>query len=184
MEANTLITLSATEDALAAYAKEVCELYRDNLIKSDRLATEGLLNSVQTEVTRDGQAYLVTMTLADYWKYVEWDTKPHWPPRDALLKWIRVKPIIPRPDKRGRLPKPEQLAFLIGRAMAGKSPNQENCANPQGGTTGSHDLADAVTNCNRKHEGLIAEALTKDLGDNVHAWMLQLMDFRKGTAKQ
>ena len=26
-----------------------------------------------------------------------------------------------------------------------------------------------------------AEALARDLGDNIHAWMLQLMDFRNGT---
>lgn len=169
MEKDALINLTATEEALAAYAADVRELYRDNLIKSDRLATEGLLNSVETQIERDGQSYLVTMTLADYWKYVEWDTKPHWPPRDALLKWIRVKPIIPRPDDRGRIPKPEQLAFLIGRKIS------------RVGTEGSHDLADAVTNCNRKHEELIAEALARDLGDDVHAWMLQLMDFKNGT---
>lgn len=179
METNTLISLDNLAAVLQAYAEEVRELYKKNLVESDRLATEKLLNSIETEVVRDGSAYLVTMTLEDYWKYVEYDTKPHWPPPAALLKWITVKPVLPHPDKNGRLPKPEQLAFLIGRAMAGLSPNQEKCKNPHGGTTGTHDLQDAVTNCNRKYEQLIAEALAKDLGEGFHAMILEMLSFKR-----
>lgn len=167
METNTLISLDNLAAVLQAYAEEVRELYKKNLVESDRLATENLLNSVETEVVRDGNAYLVTMTLADYWKYTEWDTKPHWPPPAALLKWITVKPVLPHPDKNGRLPKPEQLAFLIGRKI-----NEE-------GTKGSLDLTDAVTNCNRKYEQLIAEALEKDLGEGFHAMILEMLSFKR-----
>ena len=168
METNAL-TMPHVEAVLHEYAETVRDLYKEKLVEADRLASEDLYNSIEAQVVVNGTEYLVQVRALDYWKYVEWDTKPHWPPRDALLKWIRVKPIIPRPDDRGRIPKPEQLAFLIGRKIS------------RVGTEGSHDLADAVTNCNRKHEDLIAEALARDLGDNIHAWMLQLMDFRNGT---
>ncbi len=171
METNAL-TMPHVEAVLHEYAETVRDLYKEKLVEADRLASEDLYNSVEAQVVVNGTEYLVQVRALDYWKYVEWDTKPHWPPRDALLKWIRVKPIIPRPDDRGRIPKPEQLAFLIGRKIS------------RVGTEGSHDLADTVTNCNRKHEGLIAEALARDLGDNVHAWMLQLMDFRQGTVNR
>ena len=115
----------------------------------------------------DQGAYLVTITLADYWKYVEDDTKPHWPPVSAILEWIRVKPVIPRPDSRDRIPKPEQLAYLIGRKIAKE------------GTEGSHDLALSATECNRKYEPLIAEALAQDLGAGFRAWIFEAFSYRK-----
>lgn len=167
METDALNKFPALTAVLQAYADEVRELYKANLIKSDALATEELLNSVQTQVVTDNVAFLVTMTLADYWKFVEFDTKPHWPPPEAMLKWVTVKPVIPRPDKKGRLPKPKQLAFLIGRKIAEK------------GTTGKHDLGDAVTNCNRKYEPLLSEALAQDLGQNFNAWIVEMLDFRR-----
>lgn len=180
METNTLTSLPHLEAVLKDYAAEVGELYKRHLIEADRLASETLLNSVQTQVETDQGAYLVTITLADYWKYVEFDTKPHWPPTSAILQWIRTKPIIPRPDRNtGRIPKPEQLAFLIRRAIAGKSPNQAELPNPDGGTKGSHDLALSATECNRKYEPLIAEALQQDLGDAMRAWILEAFSYRK-----
>lgn len=167
METPTLNRFPALTEVLQRYADEVRTYYRENLIKSDKLATEGLLNSVQTEVVAGDSSFLVTMSLADYWKYVEYDTKPHWPPPDALLRWITVKPVIPRPGRNGKLPTPKQLAYLIGKKISEK------------GTTGSHDLQDAVTNCNRKYEPLLAEALAQDLQGSVNAWILEMLDFRK-----
>jgi hypothetical protein len=38
------------------------------------------------------------------------------PPMSAILNWISVKPIIPRP-RNGKIPTPETLAFLIGRKI-------------------------------------------------------------------
>ena len=39
------------------------------------------------------------------------------PPVGAIMNWISVKPIIPRPDENGKLPSPKQLAFLICRKI-------------------------------------------------------------------
>ena len=167
METNALIPLPHLEAVLQQYAAEVKELYKQHLVEADRLASENLINSVETQVETDQGAYLVTITLADYWKYVEDDTKPHWPPVSAILEWIRVKPVIPRPDSRDRIPKPEQLAYLIGRKISRE------------GTEGSHDLALSATECNRKYEPLIAEALAKDLGAGFRSWIFEAFSYRK-----
>ena len=136
-----LLELTELQKVLQDFAKDIRDRYRDVLANNDHIASRKLVDSIKTQVLVGDNAYEVTMTLENYWKYVEEDTPPHWPPRDAILKWIAVKPIIPRPDDNGRIPSPKQLAFLIGRAMAGKSPNQEKLKNPNGGTTGTHDLA-------------------------------------------
>jgi len=147
---------------LQEYAQEVRNLYQDNLIRNDRIATGGLLNSVEYQVMFNGVAYEVQLKLEEYWKYVEEDTKPHWPPMNKILEWISAKPIIPRPDDRGRIPTPKQLAFLIGRAMAGKSPNQSNLKNPNGGTEGTHDLQSAIEVVNARYRDKIVYAIGKD----------------------
>lgn len=162
METNALTIFPNIMQALADYAEEAKRLYKENLVKSDRLATEDLYNSIETEVEADGTTFLVTMTLADYWKWVEEDTRPHWPPRDAILQWIRVKPVIPRPGKNGSLPKPEQLAYLIGRKIARQ------------GTTGSHDLRDALAELNARFESRLVDALAADIADLSHAYIIQL----------
>lgn len=135
-----LLELTELQKVLQDFATDIRDRYRDVLSNNDHIASRKLVDSIKTQVVVGDNYYEVTMTLEDYWKYVEEDTPPHWPPRDAILKWIEVKPIIPRPDDNGRIPSPKQLAFLIGRAMAGKSPNQEKLKNPNGGTTGTHDL--------------------------------------------
>lgn len=159
----SLIKLEALEGVLQEYGNEVRNLYQDRLILHGHIATGNLLNKVEAVVEVNGTKYEVSLDhLEEYWKWVEYDTKPHWPPRDAILNWIRVKPIIPRPDNRGRIPTPESLAFLIGRAMAGKSPNQLNLKNPFGGTTGTHELEDAIADLNAKYKDKIIYALTED----------------------
>jgi len=163
MEENTLIQLRATSAVLQEYGEEVARFYREELDKDDRVASNALINSVEARIARDGQTYLVQLQLLDYWKYVEWDTKPHWPPPSALLQWIKVKPVLPRPDKNGRLPKPEQLAFLIGRKIS------------RVGTKGSLSLTHTLAEVNARYEARIAEALAEDLGDTVHGWIIEYL---------
>jgi hypothetical protein len=157
-----LIRFDRLRETLEAYGEEVRNLYQDNLITHDRIASGGLLNSVDFEVTGSGQRWEVTLSLLPYWKYVEYDTRPHWPPLDKILEWIRIKPVIPRPDKNNIRPTERQLAFLIGRAMAGLSPNQKNLKNPNGGTTGTHDLQDALDEINAKYREKIVYAIAED----------------------
>ena len=162
-----LLELTELQKVLQDFATDIRDRYRDVLANNDHIASRKLVDSIKTQVLVGDNAYEVTMTLEDYWKYVEEDTPPHWPPRDAILKWIEVKPIIPRPDDNGRIPSPKQLAFLIGRAMAGKSPNQEKLKNPNGGTTGTHDLAQTKEDILLWWREQISQALGHDMENYI-----------------
>ena len=81
-------------------------------------------------------------------------------------------------DKNGNLPTPKQLAFLIGRAMAGKSPNQASLKNPQGGTTGTHDLANTLEEVNKIYLEKIEEAILEDVNDDVISIILGIRSFK------
>lgn len=146
-----LIDFPALERVLQDFAKDFEENYKDTLRQHGRIASGDLINSVKTKVNTGTGYYEVTVTLKDYWKYVENGTRPHWPPRDAILRWIQIKPVILYPDSNGRLPSPESLAFLISRKIATV------------GTEGSHDMQsvkDALIPLFRQR---IAEALGNDM---------------------
>lgn len=145
-----LIQLDKLRETLELYAKDVRNLYQDKLIESNRIAAGDLLNSVEYKVDVNGSQYEVTLTLADYWKYVEFGTKPHFPPTQALIDWIKIKPVIPRPDANGNIPTPKQLAYLIGRKIATK------------GTKGSGDLQSALDELNSQYADKLAIALHED----------------------
>lgn len=160
-----------TYNALKEYGLRLRDEYRKNLQSNDRRATGDLINSIEVDVEQNGREFTVYLTLADYWKYVEYDTSPHFPPLDAIKKWISAKPILPE-ERNGHLPTPDQLAFLIGRAMAGLSPNQARCKNPQGGTTGTHDLTDAQDKVLREFFDAIAQAVLDDAAGDIGAVMV------------
>ena len=112
-----LLDLTELQKVLQDFATDIRDRYRDVLANNDHIASRKLVDSIKTQVVVGDNYYEVTMTLEDYWKYVENDTKPHFPPPDAILKWIEVKPVIPRPGSDGRIPTPKQLAFLITRSI-------------------------------------------------------------------
>lgn len=143
-------------------AKDVEENYKEHLAQSGRYTTEyALIDSVRTEVKVADVGYEVTMTLNDYWKYVEYDTKPHFPPPDAILRWIQIKPILPRPDELGRTPSENQLAFLIGRKIARE------------GTEGSHDLQITKDNVIPWYREQLSQALGRDVENYIRKVMVE-----------
>ena len=144
-------------------ARDAEEGYKDLLRQHDHIASGALLDSISTDIEVNGTTYTVWMNMADMWKYVEYDTKPHWPPKEAILNWIKIKPIIPRPDPlTGRRPTQNQLAYLIRRAMAGESPNQADLKNKHGGTTGTHDFRTSRDGVVAFYEERLLQALHRD----------------------
>ena len=146
-----LINLNNVMAVLEEYGQAVRNLYQDNLIRSDRIASGDLLNSVDYMVEVNGQAYEVKLRLEDYWKWVEDDTRPHWPPMNKILEWIKAKPVIPRPDANGIKPTQRQLAYLIGRKIS------------EVGTEGSHDLQNAIDTINAQYKDKLVYALSQDM---------------------
>ena len=150
-----LLNTDNLQKVLEEYAVAVRNLYQDRLILHDRIASGKLLNDIRAHVEYDGQTYEVQLDLWNYWRYIEMNTAPHWPPPSAILKWIQIKPVLPRPMKNGKLPTPQQLAYLIGRKIA------------VFGTKGIPDLTDSVEDMNRAFRERIAAALAQDMGGYI-----------------
>lgn len=154
------ITWDNTRAVLEEYAMTVRNLYQDKLIINDHIATGNLINSLNYTVNVNGSRIEVSLELEDYWKYVEYDTKPHFPPVDALVNWIKAKPVLPHKTFDGRLPDTKQLAYLIGRKIS------------EEGTTGTHSLEQTIDEVNTIYELKIEEAIMKDLTSDINAILI------------
>lgn len=158
-----MTTLHNLITELRAYARDAQDLYKRKVAEQGHSASGELIASVVTNVVTDSEAYSVTMDLAKYWKYLEGGSKgsvtsypgalyaAHWPPVDAILRWIEVKPVIPRPFANGKLPTQKQLAYLIGRKIATK------------GTEPHPMLAETLEELNEKYSERLADALALDV---------------------
>lgn len=136
---------------LDEYAEKAKELYKRKLTDKGINASYKLLNSVETVVRRNDDEFTVVINLEPYWIFVENGRGPgKFPPIDKILEWIRVKPVIPYSDNRGRLPTEEQLAFLISRKIA------------EQGTEGKHILAETITELNSIYLPKLQRALDED----------------------
>lgn len=144
-----------TYEVLKEYAIELRNTLQDSYITDDRIATGDLLNSVEYIIEKDDRQIEVSLQLEEWWKYVEYDTKPHFPPPDAMLNYIKAKPILPRQDRNGKLPTPNQLAYLIGRKIS------------EVGTTGTHNVRDTVRLINERYEEKIGQAISEDINNEL-----------------
>lgn len=164
-----LIDLTELQQVLQDLANDIRDNYKEHLQFNDRYTEKGvptgysekLIDSVKTQVVVGDQAYEVTMTLNDYWKYVEYDTKPHWPPIDKILEWVNIKPVIPRPLASGKIPSPKQLTFLIGRKIYNE------------GTNGTHDLEKVKDGVIPWYKEKIAIALGHDMENYIRKLVME-----------
>ena len=150
-----------TYEVLKEYAIELRNTLQDSYITDDRIATGDLLNSVEYIIEKDDRQIEVSLQLEEWWKYVEEDTKPHFPPPDAMLNYIKAKPILPKPDRNGKLPTPNQLAYLIGRKIS------------EVGTTGTHNVRDTVRLINERYEEKIGQAISEDINNELDVILIQ-----------
>ena len=116
-------------------AETLLQAYRQQLQGDGKNASGRLSNTASYLVNYDGTLLKISLLLEDYWKYVENDTKPHFPPIDKIKDWIKVKPILPTARK-GKLPTENQLAYLIARKIS------------KVGTKGSHSLQSTLDKAN------------------------------------
>ena len=147
-----LIDLPHVQAVMEEMAIAIRNEYQDNLIRNDRIASGDLLNNIEYEITRGDFTYTIYVKMRDYWYYVENGRKAgKMPPIDNILNWIRVKPVLPRPNAEGKLPTPQQLAFLIARKI-GKE-----------GTEGTQDLRKATDTIWDTFEDRLYEAIDEDV---------------------
>ena len=147
-----LIDLPHVQAVMEEMAIAIRNEYQDNLIRNDRIASGDLLNNIEYEVTRGDFTYTIYVKMKDYWYYVENGRKAgKWPPIQNILDWIKIKPVLPRPNAEGKLPTPQQLAFLIARKIG------------EEGTEGTQDLRKATDTIWDTFEDRLDEAIDEDV---------------------
>ena len=150
-------------EVLDAYGNTLVEKYRQGLEDGDHIATGNLYRSVTSEVTLNGQSFIVEFKMPEYGEYLEQGTKPHFPPINAIMGWIKAKRIVPRQDSQGKLPTEKQLAYLIARKISEDGTKR----------TGIWEKANDLTY--REWDKLIDEAIAMDLELNL-AEILQTLN--------
>lgn len=147
-----LIDLPHVQAVMEEMAIAIRNEYQDNLIRNDRIASGDLLNNIEYEVTRGDFTYTIYVKMKDYWYFVENGRKAgKWPPIQNILDWIKAKPVLPRPNAEGKLPTPQQLAFLIARKIG------------EEGTEGTQDLRKATDTIWDTFEDRLYEAIDEDI---------------------
>ena len=120
MEKNTLIQI----------LNNLIEKYKTILKEDGKVASGGLLNSIQGEVRVDNNLYTFVINLNDYWKFLEYGVngtavdngstysfKKKTVNTDAIEKWITVKGIVPH-SINNKVPSTKQLAYVMSRSIA------------------------------------------------------------------
>ena len=120
------IQLIEVRKVLTEYKTRFEELIKTKIQKKDKIASGNLLASISTKIEVDGSVYTVILNSLDYLKYLETGTKPHWPPTEPILRWVKDKRLPTREltgDK--SLPTEKQLTYLVCRKIAkeGTEPN-------------------------------------------------------------
>lgn len=129
--ADELIEFPRTIEVLKRLAEDVKQGYIDTLVRDGhptKCGKDRLTDTITTKIDVNGMQFSASLNMNYYWQYLEEGTRPHWPPSSAILKWVEIKPVIPRPDGNGKIPTPKQLSFLIARKIARE------------GTQGTHGL--------------------------------------------
>ena len=104
-------------DEIKTIVGDLLQRYKDEIKKSGHSASGDLEKTAKYKLQFSGRYFEVIFQLQDYWKYLENGTRPHFPPIDAIERWIQVKRIVPR-TVTDKVPTTRQLAFLISREIS------------------------------------------------------------------
>lgn len=155
MEGNTLTIeqdFTNTANAIDSFTRDFVEIYKQLLMRDDKKASGNLVNSIkQLDIEFKGNNMSGVISLANYWKYVEYGRRPgKFPPPNKILKWIEIKPVLPRPIN-GIKPTNKQMAFLISRKIARE------------GIKPGNQFEEALNITWNKHKNNISNAISADL---------------------
>lgn len=114
-------------EELHILANKLAESYKQSLQAKGKNASRNLANSLEvresTFVSSNGLGYKAEILGLSYWYNVDKGRGPTQNSSgegrlyDAILEWIRVKPVTPYPDANGKVPTENQLAYLITRKI-------------------------------------------------------------------
>ena len=110
-----------TMKALNDFGNFIITNYKSQL-EADQMSNGVLYRTISYSVSTGNSGWVISVSLADYWKYIEYGRRPgKMPPLEVIEKWIDVKEIKPHSMtlKSGKtvIPKPPKLPFLIARSI-------------------------------------------------------------------
>lgn len=148
-------------EVLNEFADAFIQNARNNLDANQSNASYNLYNSFEKVIEVGEDYFKVSISLADYWQYLEKGRGPgKFPPVDKIKEWIEVKPINPTPLSNGKTPSVEQLSFLISRKIANE------------GTEAHPFFEPAKEQTIREFEDKINQAIEEDVSN----FILELVD--------
>lgn len=144
------------QNALDKFVNDFIDTYKNILIRDNKKASGNLIKSIKSlSIDFTSSKLSGSISLADYWKYVEYGRKPgKFPPPNKILDWVKIKPILPRPIN-GIKPTEKQLAFLIGRKIS------------KYGIKAGNQFSEALDLVWAKDEKMISEAISMDLNEEI-----------------
>lgn len=154
----TSLKFNNLQNALNIFINDFIDTYKQLLIRDGKKASGNLINSLKPmSITYSNNKMNATISIADYWKYVEYGRRPgKFPPVSKILNWIRIKPVLPRPINGAKPPTEPQLAFLISRKIA------------RDGIQPGNQFSEALRLSWTKDEKLISDAITADLNEAIN----------------
>ena len=141
-------------DNINNIVQDLLNRYKKAISDSGHVASGKLENTATYRVMFNGKYLEIIFSLQDYWRCLENGTKPHFPPIEAIERWITVKHIIPTTNS-GKVPTTRQLAFLIARGISKDGTKPTKLL--QQTIDGADDLID-----------LIIDDLTKQLQEEIN----------------
>ena len=143
-------------EVLNEFADAFIQNARNNLDANQSNATYNLYNSFEKVIEVGEDYFKVSISLADYWQYLENGRGPgKFPPVDKIKEWIEVKPVNITPLSNGKTPSVEQLSFLISRKIANE------------GTEGKPFFEPAKEQTIREFEDKINQAIEEDVSNFI-----------------
>ena len=110
-----------TMKALNDFGKFIITNYKSQL-EAEKMNNGELYRNIKYSVSTGTGGWVISVSLANYWKYIEYGRRPgKMPPLEVIEKWIDVKQIKPHSMtlKSGKtvIPTPPKLPFLIARSI-------------------------------------------------------------------
>lgn len=107
--------------------KDLLDAYKRNIEQADAVAHGDLRAAATYEndsftLRWKGETLALVLRLPEHWRWIEQGRPPTVNSEggvlyDAILEWINVKHIVPRPDRYGKVPSVSSLAYLITRKI-------------------------------------------------------------------
>lgn len=165
-----------TYAVLNDYGREAVMMIADRLHSADHVATGALVDNLSYDIQENGDEIVLRLFHEDYLKYIEGGIQPAgefnspgWKAYPAIRQWVQDKNLA------RDLPEVKKLSFLITRSLFVGYTKSDGTQVPATGIEPDPIVDEVVQKLNERYEPLLAEAISKDIEDEVEVIMTQVI---------